>query len=476
MSDFTKRMSLAWRALTGRKTVATMFNDVGWTTLTPTYYSTNYESLVKHGYRKNELIYACISKKANASSQIAMTVRRNADAEPDENHPLKLLIQQPNPYMSEFDFWSAVIIFQQLAGRALFEKERSKAGQVVRLWPLRPDWTTPVPQGNLIVAYEFRVPGKTPVTLDAADIVDFSLLDPFLQFDGWPPAAVAARIGDVDNATTDHIKNIWEHGGIPAGLIKSTQRLVKEQVDVIQSQFLERYGGSANWLKPMVLDTDAEYQKVGFSFQELGFETLDARSEARICMVMDVPPILVGAKVGLDRATYANYGEARRAWWQDSLIPMYTSFLDVLQNQLGNEFGDPLIEFDFNAVPALQEERNSRWQRATVAWNAGAITNNEFRAEVGLPERPEGDVFKTAPVEILGTEEETDEETDGEAPKARPLRVIHMDIESVAGTSKAAEAPDAKKRRKHEKLMTEAMGEYFASQVKRIKKELANAE
>jgi protein gp37 len=37
-----------------------------------------------------------------------------------------------------------------------------------------------------------------------------------------------------------------------------------------------------------------------------------------------------------------------------------------------------------NRVPALQEERNKRWTRATAALQAGGITVHEFCAEVGF--------------------------------------------------------------------------------------------
>jgi HK97 family phage portal protein len=470
-------MSWLDRFLRRMRSKVSMEDD--WEGLTATYSGTAFQSLVTHGYHKNELMFACISKTANTASQVGMKFyKRDKEL---EIHPAKQLIQAPNPFMSEFDFWVANIIYQKLAGVAYWEKERSNGGQLIALWPLRPDWITPIKLKDRVglAGYEYRPDGGLEKeTLPAEDVVAFQLWDPLGMFEQWPPVATAARVGDVDNATTDYVKMFMQKGGTPPGILKTKQRIANEdRVEEIRARWRKRYGGKDNWLDPAVLDEDADYQQIGSSFKDMGFETLDARSEARICMVLDVPPILIGAKIGLDRATYSNYGEARRAWWEDSLVPMYENFEDVVINQILNEFEPGITPaWDYSKVSALQEDRNSRWQRATVAWNAGAITNNEFRAEVGLPERLEGDVFKSVPVEILGTEEVTESEPDEEeTPKKRLPKAIHMEVESVAGTSKAAEAPDAKKRRKHEKLMTEAVGEYFDSQMKRIKKELANA-
>jgi phage portal protein BeeE len=142
-----------------------------------------------------------------------------------------------------------------------------------------------------------------------------------------------------------------ETGGQPPGLLKTKQKLIDAEVADIRRRWGERYGGYRHWNEPAVLDSDAEFQKVGLSFEEMGFDVLDARSEARICMVMGVPPILVGAKIGLDRATYSNYGEARLAWWEDTLIPQYRNFESVIANDLAPDFGDDIaVGFDFGDV------------------------------------------------------------------------------------------------------------------------------
>jgi HK97 family phage portal protein len=361
----------------------------------PSYSEINFSNVVKHGWRRNELIFACINKTANTAAQVELVVK-DSSGKVIEDHPLKTLLHHPNDFMNEFDFWAAIIIYHKLAGRAYFEKERNNAGQVIKLWPLRPDWVSVIPGAKTpIAAYKYEVPGAGAVLLDPKDVLDFKLYDPLGLYDTWAPVAVASRSGDIDNATTDYLKMFFEKGGTPPGILKSTQRLKDAQVADIRRRWRERYGGSENWLDPAVLDSNAEYQRIGLSFREMGFEVLDSRSEARICMTMDVPPILVGAKVGLDRATYSNYGEARKAWWEDTLVPLYVNLGDTIENGLLTEFqGAVEIEWDFSRVPALQEERNGRWERATRAAVAGLITLNMFYEEISLPNiGPAGDVY-----------------------------------------------------------------------------------
>ena len=452
-----QRFGIALRLAFGNwKAIATMVET--WREERPSYPEVNFVNMVKYGWRRNELIFACITKTANTTSQVKLQVIRQRNGEQVVDHPMKRLIESPIPYMSEADFWSAIILYQKLAGRAVFEKERSQSGHVVRLWPLRPDWLRPLPSSkNVIRGYLYEPPGLEPVPLDPEDVLDFKLFDPINTYHGYPPVAVAARVGDMDNAVTDYLKIFFEKGGTPPGLLKTVQKLNDTAVGDIRRRWRERYGGAEHWLEPAVLDSDAEYQRIGLSFDEMGFDVLDARNEARICAVLDVPPILVGAKIGLDRATYSNYAEARRAWWQDSLIPLYVNLNDTIANQLVPEFGDDITtDWDFSEVPALQEDRDSRWKRATEALRAGGITVNEFYAEVGLPDRgPAGDVYLRPMVVV---------ETPASSRKALPAPREYK----VAGN-----APDDDERRRIEREMDGALRGYFSDQIKKVKEELA---
>lgn len=431
-----------------------------WRTNQPVYTPLKFENLVRHGWRKNELIFACVSKTANTAAQVGMQVFPIGGDVPIKDHPLKKLLQKPNRYMTEFDFWASIIIYHKLFGRCYFEKQRDGAGNVIALWPLRPDWVYIIPKSAIeIDYYQYKPDGVTePARLEVENVLDLKMWDPLGMYETWSPVAVAARIGDVDNATTDFLKMFFQKGGAPPGLLKTMQKLSEAQVEIIRQRWTNRYGGYENWQAPAVLDSDASYQRVGLTFREMGFEQLDARNEARICMVIDIPPILVGAKVGLDRSTYSNYREARASWWEDTLVPMYVNLNDGIQNQLVPDFGGNVeVRWNFSGVPALQEERNSRWKRATDAFNAGAITINEFRVEIGLsPVGPKGDVYIRNPafveIPLPGTDEM----------KARRNGYHVHELR----------APDDSERRAFEEQLTRVMREYLEGQVERIQQEL----
>ena len=282
-----ERFRLASRILVEGKTAYEFTHT--WDAGQPKYPAANYRNNVIEGYRRNELIYACITKKADSAAGPTLRVYRRRDGLELPDHPCRRVIQRPNPYMTEFDWVSITMMMLDLAGISYWEKVRSRAGRVVELWPLRPDYMHPViGSTGLPTSYIYNT-GSEQIPLADTDVLAFRLWDPLDMYRGLAPVAVAARIGDVDSAVTDYLKKFFEQGGVPAGLLSSKLKLTDPAVADIRRRWRERYGGWRNWMEPAVLDSDAQYQRMALSFQEMGFEILDARDETRICTVLRVP-------------------------------------------------------------------------------------------------------------------------------------------------------------------------------------------
>lgn len=467
----SQRLRIAWDFLRSGKTVAAMAPS--WQTEQAQYaMDSNFEVLVKEGYRKNELIFACLNATAAAASQINVELVRKSDDKPVDSHPFLDLIHRPNDQMNETDFWAAVVLFQKLAGRAFFEVEYSNRREPVALWPLRPDWMRIKPAANrpVVKEYIYKIPGLMDQSLKPNQVIDFPLFDPLDRFKTHPPVAVAGRVGDVDNAATDYIKMIYEHGGMPPVYLKTTQAMNENAITDARRRWRERYGNWKNWLEPAILDRDQTVEKLAWSFKEMGFDFLDARNEVRICMVLDVPPILIGAKAGIDTATYSNYELADRAWWRNDLLPMFNNLIDVVEFRLlplFDQSGELYCRWDVSQVMALQENVNEIWSRATSAWTAGAITRNDFLAEIGKDGiGPVGEVyympitveFVPAKQSLLPRNSVPAAEADSDPGDGK--RVKALDV--------ADNAPDDDERRRHERIVKRATNEYFAAQKERI--------
>ncbi len=445
----------------------------GWNTMpswennVPVYSDNKYAERIRSGYRKNELIYSCIRFKC-LSQMMSRTVVQDAEGTILDTHPLTQLMHHPNPFMSESDFKSLTTIMLDCAGRATWEKVRNKVGLPIQLWPLNPDWLHPVrDQDVFIKGYQYKVPGVAQTaSIDVNDVIEIKLWDPLDLYNGLAPVAVAGRVGDVDNAATDFIRLFFQNGGAPLGVLKTKRRLQDTQIMDARRRWTDRYGGWQNWIAPAVLDEELDYQTIGSTFKDMGFGELDARSETRLTMVLGVPPILVGAKVGLDRSTFNNSHEAELYAWNHTIIPQDIVIEEAIERSLVPDFGGNLrISHDYSRVPAMKEDLIALIGAATQAFGTGNLTRNDYRQMLHLQPWTDGDVRV-----LLNTQ--TEIPVSDVAPEEKVSIHLPDTILMSHNGHKAAAAPDDAARRRRERELQKTMESYFEGCLKRIKKEV----
>lgn len=342
-------------------------------------------------YRSQVAVYACVQKRANGVAQAPLRVYREDDGDGAEQpkHPLRALLANPNPLISEAEFLVYTVMQMDAVGFAAIEIERSKGGEVLGLWHLRPDWLRMVPRDNLPPQWQYKVPGRGPVTLEPEDVIIITgapSLD--LKPTGMSPIEVALREVSIDDSATDFLKIFLDTGGVPRYAL-TTEKVINEQAkaDAIRERWSQVYGGYRNWSQVALLHSGLQVQEVGASIDGIAYPQLRALTETHICSAFGVPPILVGVQAGLDASTYSNYGQARRAFFEETVSPLWTRIAGTLGRALLPIYGaaGEYLAFDFSGVVALQEDATARWNRATAALNAGGITLNQYQQEIGKP-------------------------------------------------------------------------------------------
>lgn len=368
-------------------------------------------TLADEGYRKNIIVYRCIREIAESAAEPIIEARRRGMLNPlTPRHPLVRLLQRPNPDQSAFSFIESLVTYQQCSGNWYIFVARNALGGPVELWPLRPDRIEiHTDRTGEIVGYEYRVDDYAAGTMfKPEDIIHDKLIDPLDDYYGLSPIEVAGGTVDLDNDAILYLRQFFNNSATPLGIIKVTQILNRDQRHELKDSWEEQFQGSGAWHSVAVLDQDADYKPVGFPLTDLDLASVFSESEARICGAFGVPPILIGAKLGMDRSTFANYAEARRSFWIETLKPIYRRISDRLTFALAPEFGADLeIGFDYSGVGALQEDAESIRKTAYLGWVDGLLTKNEARLIIGQPEVEGGDVFRSTSSDVFTKEGDT---------------------------------------------------------------------
>ncbi len=405
---FRDRLYRASWALMGRKGIGGLDMLLG-ADAKSWYPKTDFERLSKEGYEYNAVIYACINELMDSLSEAPILVEvqnRKGEWEVKSDHALAQLLARPNPDMSVDDFTTGTTMYQAIAGNMFWEKERSGAGRVVGLWPMRPDRVgivsvTSKPGERVkerILNYTWRHHADV-VRLPASDVIHFKEPNPRDELFGLPPLAAGAREGDTDNRATNYVGSFFDNAAVPKGLLKVQGRIDPAEEKRLKERLQRLFSGREGWHDPLILGEGSEWTELAESFKDMDFPNLRKITETRICMLFGVPPIIIGSFAGLEQATYANYGEARKSFTQETSIPMHRRRDTVLNRMLAPEFGKGVrVRSDTSKLAAMMEDMNQIWERAQGALVASGIMVNDFREQVGLPRVEGGDIFLRSPM------------------------------------------------------------------------------
>jgi len=392
------------------------------------YPDSGYESAARSGYSRNELMYACIFKRASNLPQSIMRVYPAGQGEALEDHRLRRLLAQPNPVTDEFSFLELAVTYLDLAGNCYWLILRGRDGLPAELWPLRPDLIRIFPTSNPRVwDYGYILdPSSQPRTVNAqiipiprGDLIHIKYPNPVDAYFGQPPLRPAARATSLDNAATDFVDTLLRNYAVPGVVIETAEATNEEVTSKLKAKWRKAFGGNRKG-EPAFLQQGMKVTPLGLTLEQLEFPDLRAISETRICMAIGIPAVLVGAKSGLDRSTFSNMREARESFWQEDLFGLQRRFAAPVRSRLLPQFAGVgrarvRVDWDNSGVPALREAETDRWERATNALARGGITINDFRRTVDLDPVDGGDVFLT-PAGVVPTHLGQDQQPQQPAP------------------------------------------------------------
>ncbi|MBV6658308.1 MAG: phage portal protein, partial [Devosiaceae bacterium] len=302
------------------------------------------------------------------------------------------LLAKPGPHLSGAALIDTLCAHLLLEGNA-YLLAGFEHGVAKTLYPLRPDrvrvraGTDGWPEayqytaGNHTVAFE-----ADPQTglLPVAHIRLFHPLDDHYGLGSLHPARAALDLHDGANQWN---KALLDNAARPSGALIYTGgngHLDAEAFERLKSELETTYQGDRNAGRPLLLEGGLDWRQMSLSPKDMDF--LEARHGAmrEIALAFGVPPLLLGLP---GDNTYANYAEAQRALWRQTVLPLLGRVLDGITHWLSPlSPGERLrLRPDLDAIEALSQEREALWRRVQAA---DFLTDEEKRAAIGYGARP----------------------------------------------------------------------------------------
>ncbi|MBZ0295458.1 MAG: phage portal protein, partial [Anaerolineae bacterium] len=138
----------------------------------PNLAATQAQALV---YQQSPWVYVSVNRIAEAAALVPLRVLRVSGDQQTEvvRHPLEVLLDAPNPYLSRFELFEQTVAMLELTGNAYWFIGGDAAGQPAQIWPLRPDRVSIVPDPEAYVrGYIYEIDGQR-IPLAAEEVVHF---------------------------------------------------------------------------------------------------------------------------------------------------------------------------------------------------------------------------------------------------------------------------------------------------------------
>jgi phage portal protein BeeE len=342
----------------------------------------SFEGYVAGAYKSNGVIYACMAARMLLFAEARFQFRRMRFGRPGDLFGTGALgpLENPWPGATTGDLLSRAIQDVDLAGNFY----ATRRGQEIKR--LRPDWVTIITGSRSgseidaeVIGYLYHPCGphasEEPVSLLPEQVAHFAPVpDPVARFRGMSWLTPVLEEILADRSAITHKKSFFDNGAKLGYVVTLGEQVTNpDQFDRWMAKFKAGHEGDANAYKTLFLAAGADVKTVGADMKQIDFSAVQGHGETRICAAARVPPIIVGLSEGLDSATYSNYGQARRAFADLTMRPLWRNVAGSLARIVDVPAGSDLW-YDDRDIPFLQEDM----QDAAAIQQTQAITIREL--------------------------------------------------------------------------------------------------
>jgi HK97 family phage portal protein len=354
----------------------------------------DYAALAREGYLANPIVHRAVRLIAENVASCSYLVFDGAQER--EAHPFATLLARPNPRQDGAAFLETLVSHLLLAGNAYVESV-TLAGEVRELYALRPDRMRAVPGADgWAAAYDYSVAGRS-VRFDqfaarVPPILHLTFFHPLDDHYGLAPIEAAAVAVDTHNAASRWNKALLDNAARPSGALiysgPDGALLAESQFERLKRELADTYQGAANAGRPLLLEGGLDWKAMSLTPKDMDFLEAKHAAAREIALAFGVPPMLLGIP---GDNTYANFQEANRVLWRQSVLPLAGRIGAALTQWLAPQFGDGIrLAIDTDRIDALASDRAALWQRVS---EAPFLTLNERREAVGYAPVDGGDLL-----------------------------------------------------------------------------------
>jgi HK97 family phage portal protein len=326
-------------------------------------------------YSQSAWVYIAVNRICNAVSQVNFrVVDKRKRGRPNDTvvkgQGLVDLLQKPNQWMTDVDFFETLIQHLLLTGNAYIEKaEIDSFGRPHELFLLNPKNMTVVPHKTKYVAGYKYVVNKKIVTFRASEIIHIKLPDPRGESHyGLGTLASARNVIEADWAAREWQAAYFRNATWPSGIIVSNEPISETEFKRMKRELKQNYEGKSKVGKVLVLEGGLDWKQTTPNPKDLDFLNLLRFSREEVLSIFGVPPSIAGI-FQFENTTSRSAGVREQSiqFWSNTVQPITNRILAKLNAELSNVFSRNYeIIPDVSEIPSLKETAEIQQNKANA--------------------------------------------------------------------------------------------------------------
>ena len=340
----------------------------------------------------NSVVFACVRilSETLATVPCHLYERKERGKERAYSHALyRVLHDQANPEMSAFTMFETMQGHLGTWGNAYAEQQRNRAGDVVAIWPLRPDLTYADRVRNKLV-YRTVIGGKGYV-LPQDKVLHIGGLG-FDGIVGYSPISMARQTIGLSAGAEKYGAKFFGNNARPGGFLKHPGKLSPEAQKRLVASWEDRHSGLDNVNRLAVLEEGMEFQTVGVPPQDAQMLQTRKFQVAEIARWYRMPLHKIQE---MESATFSNIEQQSIEFVVDTMLPWIRRWESAIRTQLLTPAERERYYAEFLMEGLLRGDTAARYQAYSVARQWGWMSANDVREAENMNPLPdeEGDIY-----------------------------------------------------------------------------------
>jgi HK97 family phage portal protein len=302
----------------------------------------------------------------------------------------QILHDMANPEMTASQFRETLMGHVASWGNGYAQIVRNQAGQVIELWPMRPDKMT-IERTNGQIVYTYRLPkpdqdGKTARTFPADQIFHI----PGLGFDGisgYSPIAIARQAIGLGLAAEQFGSRFFGNDARPGIVLQHPFKLSDPAYKNLKDSWEEEHQGVNKSHKPMILEEGMTFKEIGIPPEDAQFLQTRLFQIREIARLYRIPPHMLA---DLEKSTYSNIEQQGLEFVTYTIMPWAVRWEQTVYKSLLTPAERKTYFAEYLLDGLLRGDLKTRYDAYHIARLDGWMNADDIREKENMNPLPEG--------------------------------------------------------------------------------------